>query len=297
MAPFSFFRYVFVSCQDMASGDFQSFILKHELAHVRAWHSLDRLFIGLGQIIQWFNPVALCYKKAVVSLHEFSADSAVTADADSIAGYQRRIMQYACNKNKLVLSSQLSDTITKKRFIMMTQQKSGRLNAIRVFFAAVLAAFLLLAFSSGDKILVKPLPDNNLKNSHWLDCSENTSQENIYAQDTTGNPQQPESDTRVYDNAEKHEDIRILSDELQEMKEDRRPDSVSRFRHDQTVRNHELFRDHMAQQQHHMADRQRQLAEMQRQFAEQQHMDAERLRDLKEGQLRHYDAERIKKDG
>jgi len=101
VAPFSFFRYVFVYFQDVASEDFQRFILKHEMEHIRNWHSLDRLFIGLGQIVQWFNPVVLLYKKAVITLHEFSADYAVIENAAWIRGYQQKILQYSCERTIL----------------------------------------------------------------------------------------------------------------------------------------------------------------------------------------------------
>lgn len=32
-------------------------VLAHELAHVRQWHSIDRLFIGVLQVLFWFNPL------------------------------------------------------------------------------------------------------------------------------------------------------------------------------------------------------------------------------------------------
>jgi hypothetical protein len=158
-APFSFFRYIFVYGRDVDSDDFLQFIITHEQARIRNWHSIDSVFLGLGQIIQWFNPVVLLYKKAVVAMHEFSADREVIENMESLAGYQQKILKYAYIKNNIMFTSNLSNTMIKKRFIMMTKKNQGRHNTLRVIASTIIAAFLLLAFSNGDKIGIKSIPD------------------------------------------------------------------------------------------------------------------------------------------
>ena len=295
MAPFSFFRYVFVSEKDLASEDFHSFILKHELAHIRAWHSLDRLFIGIGQIIQWFNPVTLLYKKSLITLHELCADYAAIHHADTIAGYRRKLVQYAYEKNNLVLTSHFSNTITKKRFIMMTKRNNGQWNALRVFMAAVIAAFLLLAFSSGDKIMVKESSGEYCQPASAVAVDSVVNP--VVTGDTTRNHPSNKKDTSAITGSEEtaeDQESRILSDELREMKEHHGPDSeIRRFSHEPV--NPEMLKREMEEQRAFRADQERHVAELHRHFAEQERLRAEQLKRLKERELRCLDEEQLKK--
>ncbi len=321
-APFSFFRYIFVSAHDLATGDFQSFILKHELAHIRAWHSLDRLFLGLGQIIQWFNPVTFFYKKSLIALHEMSADYAAVDHAGTLAGYQQKMMQYACEKNHLVLTSHFSNTLTKNRFIMMTRQHHGRWNTLRVFTAAVMAAFLLLAFSSGDKIRIISTEEDSPQPSSMEALGHIIKPVDTGIQDTLKAFRSDENESGQETEKTENEDISILSDELRGMKTQPEPDSlVLRFPHrpfsDQGCASPFMpgqkvdpaeqeriiaaFRRQMAEKEKDMAEFQRQMAEKEKDMAEFQRRMAGKefhrlpLEQLKEMQLHCPDADHFKK--
>lgn len=67
---FSFFKKVAV---DENSPE-KEVILQHEMVHVKQWHSADVIFFELFAIVNWFNPIAYFYQKAIKNIHEFIAD-------------------------------------------------------------------------------------------------------------------------------------------------------------------------------------------------------------------------------
>jgi bla regulator protein blaR1 len=295
VSPFSFFRYIFVYDGDIDSDDFRRFIITHEQEHIRNWHSLDSVFLGLGQIIQWFNPVVVLYKKAVIALHEFSADHAVIENTESLAGYQQKILKYACIRNNIKLTSSLSNTMIKKRFIMMTQQNYGRHTTLRVIASVIAAAFLLLAFSNGDKIGVKSLPDRMNLISSVPGSVEYTSPSLNSAKDTARHSVAEQPDSKSIQKMEDTKEIQILSEELKEMKLKNPPDSLSRLLHPGFFMNPGEFGLHMAEMQQEYAERQLRQAERQLRLADEQRMLAERLKPLCGDSLFIPDLERLRR--
>jgi hypothetical protein len=295
VAPFSFFRFVFVCEKDVASDDFGRFIIRHELAHIRSWHSIDSLFLGLGRVIQWFNPVTLYYKKAVTALHEFSADRAVIENQDTLCRYQQKILKYAYIKNNIAFISSFSSTMIKNRFIMMTKQNPGRHRTFRVIASVAVAAILLLAFSSGDKIGVKSLSDGmNLVPS--LEGQGDNELPVIYTvPDTSGESVTDRSGSGDIQNKEDDEEIRILNEELGRIKHENRPDSFSCLPHVELYMNPEIWRRRMYEMQDELKERQLRIAERQLRLAEEQKMLAERLRPLREDCQILPDQERLRK--
>jgi hypothetical protein len=289
MAPFSFFRYVFVYINDLESEGFQEFVLKHEMVHIRSWHSLDSVFLGLGQIVQWFNPVVLLYKRAIIALHEYCADRAVIENSGSLTGYQQKILEYCYQKNQLSLTSNLSNTMIKKRFHMMTNNTKGRYNALRVITATVVAAFLLLAFSNDDKISVKSLPGSSYQASAITHKRDHTLATVTLLRDTIKRTEEDQSISKEQNPVQKSDEIRILENELNTLNRERRHDSLGRYR-ERPLRDMELMRQHMAEMQAEMADRQREFAEQQRKMAMEQDLLTERLKPL----MRDYPSDRLR---
>lgn len=72
--PFSFFNNLFVSPRDIELG-LPDEIWEHEICHIRHHHSLDRIFVELVLIVQWWNPFAHFLIKDLKENHEYTADS------------------------------------------------------------------------------------------------------------------------------------------------------------------------------------------------------------------------------
>ncbi|MEO0877515.1 MAG: M56 family metallopeptidase, partial [Bacteroidota bacterium] len=74
-APFSWFSFLFWNgSQDLTEDESQA-IIAHELAHIQQGHSWDLLFMELGKIIFWWNPLWYAYRHSIEAVHEYLADT------------------------------------------------------------------------------------------------------------------------------------------------------------------------------------------------------------------------------
>ncbi|OMQ08463.1 M56 family metallopeptidase [[Flexibacter] sp. ATCC 35103] len=146
--PHSFWRSIFIHKKAFESGKIPSELIAHEKAHLQQKHTLDILFIEVLQIVFWFNPLLLFYKKAIKLNHEFLADEAVNKQFGSVKNYQTLLLDFATNKNTIALASNINYLITKKRLLMMTKKESPIKIVLKVFSVSVVYALLLCVFST-----------------------------------------------------------------------------------------------------------------------------------------------------
>lgn len=141
IVPFSFLRTLFLSEKDYNGGAVRNEILFHELAHIRQGHSVDILLAELLQVVCWFNPVVWLYKKEIRLNHEYLADRQVIARGVGITDYQRFMLGFVSSSRLSCLSSYFNYSFIKKRFRMMTKEKSPVRTCIK---AAVLIPVIVL---------------------------------------------------------------------------------------------------------------------------------------------------------
>lgn len=146
--PHSFWKSIFINKDAFESGKIPSELIVHEKAHLNQKHTLDILFIEILQIVFWFNPFLLLYKKAIKLNHEFLADEAVNKQFGSVKNYQNLLLDFACNKNTVALASNINYLITKKRLLMMTKKESPIKIVLKVFSVGAVYALLLFVFSA-----------------------------------------------------------------------------------------------------------------------------------------------------
>lgn len=147
--PFCFLNTIFVSKQAYLNNEIAGELLNHELEHIRQAHSLDVIFMELIQIIYWFNPVIILYNRAVRVNHEYLADSGAIQDETDISIYADKLINFITCKRNVPLSSGFNPSLTRKRLIMLTKSRSGRINYfVRIFLTINLAAviFMILSF-------------------------------------------------------------------------------------------------------------------------------------------------------
>ncbi|CCH51445.1 TonB-dependent receptor plug [Fibrisoma limi BUZ 3] len=87
LPTFSFFRYVVLNPAD----GHNELILRHELVHVRQWHSADILALEMLRAVCWLCPALWLYDRAIRQVHEFQADQAAAQSAT----YARFLVAYA----------------------------------------------------------------------------------------------------------------------------------------------------------------------------------------------------------
>lgn len=146
--PHSFWKSIFINKNEFGKGKIPSELIAHEKAHLDQKHTLDILFIEIFQIVFWFNPLLLFYKKAIKLNHEFLADEVVNIQFQSVRNYQNLLLDFASNKNTVALASNINYLITKKRLLMMTKKESPIKIVLKVFSVGVMYALLLFVFST-----------------------------------------------------------------------------------------------------------------------------------------------------
>lgn len=146
--PHSFWNAIFINVKEFENGKIPSELIVHEQAHIRQKHSLDILFIEILQIIFWFNPLIILYKKAIKLNHEFLADQAVNEQFESVSAYQSLLLDIAYNKTNIALASNINYLITKKRFLMMTKEESPLKIILKAFTVGIVSVLMLFIFST-----------------------------------------------------------------------------------------------------------------------------------------------------
>lgn len=165
LTPHSFLNYFFINTKDYKNGNIENEILIHEYTHIQQKHSYDILFIEILQIVFWFNPLVFFYRKAIQLNHEFLADEAVINTFKNIPSYQYLLIDKANKIKTYNLTSQFNYSITKKRLIMMTKQKSLRNALCRQIAIVPVLALSIFIFSTKsfaqDSTTVQTTKQNN----------------------------------------------------------------------------------------------------------------------------------------
>ncbi|MDX2429922.1 MAG: M56 family metallopeptidase [Bacteroides sp.] len=118
----SFFGYIFIDPDTIKDNNFNH-ILEHESTHKKEWHSIDRILTELFVMINWFNPVAWLFRKAVIQNLEYLADSAVLRKGTDPLKYQISILnQYLGSAS---ITNQFSSQIKKRISMLNKNYKLG----------------------------------------------------------------------------------------------------------------------------------------------------------------------------
>jgi len=145
---YTFLNHIFVSENAFNEQKIEDEVLTHELAHVHQKHSLDILFIELIQILFWFNPFVLLYKKAIQLNHEFLADEAVLQKYFNAKNYQLMLLDKILDTRKVSLTSRFNYSITKKRLTMMTRNTSKKAILTKKILLIPTISLLVFIFAS-----------------------------------------------------------------------------------------------------------------------------------------------------
>ncbi len=148
---FSFLRWIVISRSDYES-NFDT-ILNHELVHLRQHHSWDVIFLEVLQVVFWFNPILLIYKKTLQLVHEFLADE--QAKADNRDRYAEFLVSYALNSPTLVLTNQFfTSKLLKNRIVMLYKNKNSNWSLGKYAAVALMIGFTALTVASCERDVV-----------------------------------------------------------------------------------------------------------------------------------------------
>ncbi len=145
VAPFSFFRTVYISKTVKESSELDK-ILLHESVHIRQWHSFDVIFSEMICILVWFNPAIWMIRSALKETHEYLADSGVKELTTDTAGYFQLLFRNVIGVQP-GLANNFNKSLTLKRMKMMTKARSGSLSVMKVLLVIPLVVILTVSFS------------------------------------------------------------------------------------------------------------------------------------------------------
>jgi len=146
IAPCSFFRYIFINRSMQTDEELEKIVL-HESAHIKNMHFIDLILFGLAGILQWFNPVMWLFESSIREVHEYEADREVLRLEPDRIRYQALLVNQVAGIEVFKLANSFSKSITKKRMVMMTKMKSGKLSTVKVLFVLPVILCLVFAFS------------------------------------------------------------------------------------------------------------------------------------------------------
>lgn len=144
IASFSFFRSIYVWDQ-IPAGELQA-IVAHEASHVAHRHSAERVAMECMKAALWWNPFVWLAARRLTEAEEFEADSDVLAEGYDIEHYMKTIFRQLFGYSPEIANG-LRDSLTKKRFKMMTTKTSGRHSLLRLAGTLPAVIGLLCAFS------------------------------------------------------------------------------------------------------------------------------------------------------
>jgi len=149
-SAFSFFKWIFINPKHFSKEELQH-VINHEKAHANYFHTLDIIVLELFLITQWFNPFAWLLKKALKETHEFQADQSVLKQGASL-GHYKALLLAEVSGHKLLAVNNFNESLTKKRFNMMSKKTTLKTKIIFPLFAigALIASSIIFSCNLED---------------------------------------------------------------------------------------------------------------------------------------------------
>lgn len=123
-APFSFFNWLFWRQDIDPASDNGKRILQHELAHIKQFHSIDKVLTSVMISIFWMNPFFWLLRKELYMIHEFVADKKAINNQDGAAFAQMILQSIPLQQpgSNSLINPFFSSNI-KRRLFMITTSK------------------------------------------------------------------------------------------------------------------------------------------------------------------------------
>ncbi|WP_411893292.1 energy transducer TonB [Winogradskyella sp. A2] len=128
-AAFSFFNTIFLG--ERIPEEEQPTIYKHELVHIKEWHSLDLLYFEVMRIVLWFNPLVYMYQNRIKELHEYIADAKAIKQNGKSSYYQTLLNQVFDVNNVSFTNTFFKKSLIKKRIAMLQKSRSKQMNLLK----------------------------------------------------------------------------------------------------------------------------------------------------------------------
>lgn len=159
IASFSFFRSIYL--WDRTPREELEAIIAHESSHIRHRHSAERIVMETMKALLWWNPFVWIAARRLTEVEEYEADHDVLQGGYDRDRYMEILFRQAFGHAPQIANT-LRNSLTKKRFQMMTSNHTGRHALLRM--AAMLSSIgaLLCAFSFTTRAArIEAVPDES----------------------------------------------------------------------------------------------------------------------------------------
>ncbi len=124
LAPHSFWNFILINPQQYEPELYEQ-VVAHEKIHCRQKHTMDLLLAELMIIIQWFNPLAWFYRRAIENNLEYLTDHTLLDNGIPRQSYQFNLLKIAVPNQPLTVSNHYNQSFLKKRILMMNSKQSS----------------------------------------------------------------------------------------------------------------------------------------------------------------------------
>ena len=144
VASFSFLKRIYV-WREVPEEEMPA-IIAHERSHIRHRHSLERIAMETMKALLWWNPFVWIAARMLTEVEEYEADHDVLQGGFNRERYMHILFRQMFGYSPEIANS-MRNSLTKKRFQMMTSHYSGRYALLRLAATLPAIAGLLCAFS------------------------------------------------------------------------------------------------------------------------------------------------------
>ena len=145
--PFSFLKNIYIPKDNL-----DAMIIKHEMSHVKNYHSVDIILMEIMIAFQWFNPFIRMIKNELKNNHEFIADSEAIKNEDEKSNYMMLLLQQCTADDFSTIANNFSFLLTKKRISMITKNQKVKGSVIKVLLTLPVFALLILLNTQCDNV-------------------------------------------------------------------------------------------------------------------------------------------------
>ena len=145
-APFSFFKSIYVSKKMCGETELKT-VVAHEKVHIDERHWADLLLLEVARALQWFNPLLMIYRKAVMQNHEYLADSGTLRNGVSARTYKAVLANQMLGVPVLQVANGFTLFNPTKRILMMNKDKTTPVKRLKLLWALPVIALLLVSFA------------------------------------------------------------------------------------------------------------------------------------------------------
>ena len=145
-APYSFWNRIFMNPSQYQPDTYLQ-ILKHEQLHIKGRHSFDMLLVELLVTLQWFNPFAWLYRKAIDNNLEYLTDDSMLNIGEDKETYQMNLLKVSTPNMPTGLATSYNQSFLKKRILMMNSKKSTAKSGWKYLIIIPLLALTVFSFN------------------------------------------------------------------------------------------------------------------------------------------------------